>query len=97
MRIYRISVINADTGKITDLKAAMRLTNEAYAWSPARPGLLAFAEGGSRYLHDPSQLALLDTTTGKLNYRTGLDMSVSEPAWSAVRQADSLCRRPRLA
>ena len=77
-----LSIINADTGKITDLKAAMRLTNEAYAWNPARPGLLAFADGGSRYLNDPSRLALLDATTGKLDHLTDLDMSVSEPAWS---------------
>ena len=58
----------------------MRLTPEAYAWSPARPGLLAFAEGGSRYLHDPSRLGLLDATSGKLNYLTDPDTSVSEPA-----------------
>jgi hypothetical protein len=77
-----LSTINADTGKITDLKAAMLLTSEAYAWHPTRPGLLALAEGGSRYLNDPRRLALLDVSTGNLTYLTGSDQSAFEPAWS---------------
>lgn len=74
--------INADTGKVTELSASMLLTPEAYAWHPARPGLLALAEGGSRYLHDPRRLVLLDVTTGKFDYLTDQDTSVFEPTWS---------------
>jgi Tol biopolymer transport system component len=74
--------INADTGEITDLDAAMLLTPEAYAWHPTQPGLLALAEGGSRYLFETGHLALLDVTSGKLTYLTGEDVAAFEPAWS---------------
>jgi Tol biopolymer transport system component len=74
--------INADTGEITDLGAAMLLTPEAYAWHPAQPGLLALAEGGSRYLFETGRLALLDVTTGELRTLTSPDVAALEPAWS---------------
>jgi len=74
--------INADTGEITDLGAAMLLTPEAYAWHPAQPGLLALAEGGSRYLFEAGRLALLDVTTGELRTLTGPDVAAFEPDWS---------------
>jgi hypothetical protein len=74
--------INADTGEITDLGAAMLLTPEAYAWHPAQPGLLALAEGGSRYLFETGRLALLDVTTGELRTLTSPDAAAFEPDWS---------------
>jgi hypothetical protein len=74
--------INADTGEITDLGAAMLLTPEAYAWHPAQPGLLALAEGGSRYLFETGRLALLDVTTGELRTLTSPDVAAFEPDWS---------------
>jgi len=74
--------INADTGEITDLGAAMLLTPEAYAWHLTQPGLLALAEGGSRYLNDSIRLALLDVTTGELRTLTNEEMTAFEPAWS---------------
>ena len=74
--------INADTGEIADMGAAMLLTPEAYAWHPTKPGLLALAEGGSRYLYEIGRLALLDVTTGNLTYLTGDEVAVFEPAWS---------------
>lgn len=77
-----IVTINADTGEITDLDAAMLLTPEAYAWHPTQPGLLALAEGGSRYLFETGRLALLDVTTGELRTLTGPDVAAFEPAWS---------------
>jgi hypothetical protein len=75
--------INADTGEITELGAAMLLTPEAYAWHPTQPGLLALAEGGSRYLFETGRLVLLDVTTGELRTLTGPDVAAFEPAWSA--------------
>ena len=74
--------INTDTSEVTDLGAAMLLTPEAYAWHPTKPGLLALAEGGSRYLYETGRLALLDATTGDLTYLTGEDVAAFEPAWS---------------
>ena len=74
--------INADTGEITDLGAAMLLTPEAYAWHPAQPGLLALAEGGSRYLFETGRLVLLDVTIGELRTLSGPDVAAFEPAWS---------------
>ena len=77
-----IVTINADTGEITDLSASMLLTPEAYAWHPTQPGLLALAEGGSRYLFETGHLALLDVTTGELRTLTSPDVAAFEPAWS---------------
>ncbi len=77
-----IVTINADTGEITDLDAAMLLTPEAYAWHPTQPGLLALAEGGSRYLFETGHLALLDVTTGELRTLTSPDVVAFEPTWS---------------
>ncbi len=74
--------IDAGTGEVRDLGASMLLTPESHAWHPTRPGLLALAEGGSRYLSDPNRLALLDVTTGELRALTGEGLSVFEPAWS---------------
>jgi hypothetical protein len=75
--------ISADTGEITDLGVSMLLTSEAYAWHPARPGWLALAAGGSRYLFEAGRLALLDVTGGELRYLAGPDIAAFEPAWSA--------------
>lgn len=74
--------INADTGEIIELGAAMLLTPEAYAWHPTQPGLLALAEGSSRYLNHNIRLALLDMTTGELRTLTAEGMTAFEPAWS---------------
>jgi WD40-like Beta Propeller Repeat len=74
--------INADNGKITDLHAAMMLMSEAYAWNPKQPGLIAIAEGGSRYRFDVMRLMLLDVITGKQRYLTDDKTSAFEPAWS---------------
>jgi hypothetical protein len=75
--------INAGTGQITDLGVSMLLTPEAYAWHPTRPGWLALAAGGSRYLFETGRLALLDVTSGELRYLAGPDIATFEPAWSA--------------
>ena len=74
--------INADTGEIADMGAAMLLTAEAYDWHPTKPGLLALAEGGSHYLYETGRLALLDVTAGNLTYLTGEEMATFEPTWS---------------
>jgi len=77
-----LAAIDAGTGEVRDLGASMLLTPESHAWHPSRPGLLALAEGGSRYLSDANRLALLDLTTGELRALTGEGLSVFEPAWS---------------
>lgn len=77
-----LSTINAETGQVKELDAAMLLTPEAYAFSPTQPGLVAIAQGGSRYLLDGMRLALLDLTTGKRRDLTDPAMTVFEPAWS---------------
>ena len=74
--------IDAGTGEVRDLGASMLLTPESHAWHPSLPGLLALAEGSSRYLSDPNRLTLLDVTTGDLRALTGEGLSVFEPAWS---------------
>lgn len=75
-------VIDVGTGEVRELGASMLLTPESRAWHPNRPGLLALAEGGSRYLSDANRLALLDVTTGELQSLTGERLSAFEPAWS---------------
>ncbi|MCL5952419.1 MAG: hypothetical protein M1132_11995 [Chloroflexi bacterium] len=77
-----LATINAETGQVTKLDASMLLTSEAYAFSPTQPGLLAIAQGGSRYLLDGMRLALLDLTTGKRRDLTDPAMTAFEPAWS---------------
>jgi hypothetical protein len=58
-------------------------TPEAYAWNPAQPGLLALAEGGSRFTLENKRLALLDVPAGTPpRYLTGKDQVVFEPSWS---------------
>ena len=58
-------------------------TKEAYAWNPAQPGLLAIAEGGSRFTFEHKRLALLDVLAGQFRYYlTGEDQVVFEPSWS---------------
>jgi hypothetical protein len=74
--------IHADTGEIADLGVSMLLTLDAYAWHPTQPGLLALAEGSSRYLNDGMQLKLLDVTTGELDTLTDKELAAFEPAWS---------------
>ena len=60
----------------------MMLMPEAYAWHPKQAGLIAIAEGGSRYRFDVTRLMLLDVTTGKQQYLTDDQTSAFEPAWS---------------
>lgn len=55
---------------------------EAYTWNPVQPGLLALAEGGSRYTLENKRLALLDVPAGILRYLTGDDQAAFEPSWS---------------
>ena len=56
---------------------------EAYAWNPVQPGLLALAEGGSRFTLENKRLALLDVPAGTPpRYLTGKDQVVFEPTWS---------------
>jgi len=58
-------------------------TQEAYAWNPAQPGLLALAEGGSRFTFEHKRLALLDVRAGQSpRYLTGEEQVVFEPSWS---------------
>ena len=58
-------------------------TPEAYAWNPVQPGLLALAEGGSRFTLENKRLALLDVPAGTPpRYLTGKDQVVFEPTWS---------------
>lgn len=64
------------------LGAILLNTPEAYAWNPVQPGLLALAEGGSRFPLENKRLALLDVPAGTLHYLTGDDTVVYEPSWS---------------
>lgn len=64
------------------LSAVLLNTPEAYAWNPAQPGLLALAEGGSRFTLENKRLALLDVPAGTLRYLTSEDQVVFEPTWS---------------
>lgn len=64
------------------LGAVLLNTPEAYAWNPVQPGLLALAEGGSRFTLENKRLALLDVPAGILHYLTGEDAVVYEPSWS---------------
>ncbi len=73
--------IDADTGEIRDLGAAMLLTHEAYDWNPTQPGVLALAVGGSRYLFDEHRLVILDVKNASLQYLTDPGTSAFEPAW----------------
>ena len=58
-------------------------TSEAYAWNPVQPGLLALAEGGSRFTLENKRLALLDVPAGTPpRYLTSKDQVVFEPYWS---------------
>jgi len=71
------------SGKALPLGAVMLDTSEAYAWNPAQPGLLALAEGGSRFTLENKRLALLDIPAGTPpRYLTGKDQVVFEPSWS---------------
>jgi hypothetical protein len=64
------------------LGAVLLNTPEAYTWNPVQPGLLALAEGGSRYTLENKRLALLDVPAGTLHYLTSDDTVVYEPSWS---------------
>ena len=64
------------------LGAFLLNTPEAYTWNPVQPGLLALAEGGSRYTLENKRLALLDVPAGILRYLTGEDQAAFEPSWS---------------
>lgn len=77
-----LATINAETGQIAEMEAAMLLTPEAYAFSPTRPGLVAISQGGSRFLLDGMRLALLDLNTGKRRDLTDPTMTAFEPTWS---------------
>lgn len=57
-------------------------TKEAYAWNSAQPGLLAIAEGDSRFTFEHKRLVLLDVPAGQFRYLTGEDQVVFEPSWS---------------
>jgi hypothetical protein len=74
--------IDVATGELTEFAVSMLPTSEAYAWHPAAPGLLAVAEGESRYLFEPRRLALLDLIRSELTYVTDADVAAYEPAWS---------------
>lgn len=77
-----LATINAETGQVNGLDAAMLLTRQAYSFSPTQPGRVAIAKGGSRYLLDGMRLALLDLATGKRRDLTDPAMTTFEPAWS---------------
>lgn len=68
--------------KALPLGAMLLNTPEAYTWNPAQPGLLALAEGGSRFTLENKRLALLDVPAGTLRYLTGEDQAAFEPSWS---------------
>ena len=71
------------SGKILPLGAVLLNTPETYAWNPAQPGLLALAEGGSRFTLENKRLALLDVPAGTSpRYLTDPDQVVFEPSWS---------------
>ncbi|MGC9348995.1 MAG: hypothetical protein ACP5JG_12700 [Anaerolineae bacterium] len=74
--------IDVDTGEIRELDVVALLTPEAYAWHPSRPGLLALAAGGGRFIHENKRLALLEVETGDLTYLTGEEEAAFAPAWS---------------
>ena len=74
--------LDAWSGKILPLGATLLDTPEAYAWNPAQPGLMALAEGGSRFTLENKRLALLDVPAGTLRYLTGKEQVVFEPSWS---------------
>jgi len=77
--------VDADTGEIGDLGAVMLLTPEAYAWHPRRPGLLALAAGGGRFINTNKRLTLLDVTHGDHGdptYLSGEEQVAFAPAWS---------------
>jgi hypothetical protein len=64
------------------LGAVLLNTPEAYAWNHVQPGLLALAEGGSRFTLENKRLALLDVPAGTLHYLTNDETVVYEPSWS---------------
>lgn len=71
------------TGRTIPLGIVMLNTSEAYVWNPAQPGLLALAEGGSRFILENKRLALLDVPAGTPpRYLTGKDQVAFEPSWS---------------
>ena len=74
--------IDTERGEITDLGVTMLLTSEAYDWHPTRPGLVALAGGGGRFINENKRLALLDVTSGDLTTLTEEDEAVFAPAWS---------------
>jgi len=68
--------------KSLPLGAILLDTPEAYTWNPAQSGLLALAEGGSRYTLENKRLALIDVPAGTMHYLTGEDQVIFEPTWS---------------
>ena len=71
------------SGRNLPLGVVLLNTPEAYAWNPAQPGLLALAEGGSRFTLENKRLALLNVPAGTPpQFLTGKDQAVFEPAWS---------------
>ncbi len=81
--------LNADSGVITRLPAAMLNTKEAYDWNPVKPGLMALAEGGGASIGENKRLALLNVNSGALNYllldeqgQPQQNFTVFQPKWS---------------
>lgn len=74
--------LDAWSGKVLPLGAVLLYTPEAYAWNPAQPGLMALAEGGSRFTLENKRLALLDALAGTLRILTGPNQVAYEPSWS---------------
>jgi hypothetical protein len=74
--------IDIDSGNITELGVAMLMTSESHAWHPTQTGLLALADGGSRYLFETGQLTLVDVLTGQVRRLTDDPLVTFETAWS---------------
>ncbi|HZW03632.1 MAG TPA: hypothetical protein VFF68_06885 [Anaerolineaceae bacterium] len=77
-------LLDAETGELRPVdEVPARLTPEAFAWHPTRPGYLALAEVDVRTSSGPAmRLALIDLTTGEKTYLSGEGESAFEPQWS---------------
>lgn len=74
--------LHADNGEVGELEMSMLPTREAYAWHPRQTGVLALAEGESRYLYETGRITVVDVLTGERRYVGGADLAAFEPTWS---------------